>query len=49
MKTLRLDVDALQVSTFAVVEANQPVSLANMEMRTPESTCLFTQCPVTAA
>lgn len=46
MKTHRLDVDALQVSTFEVAQAKE-VAAVEMEMRTPESTCLFTQCPVT--
>lgn len=46
MKTHRLNVDALQVSTFEVVDAKQVVA-ADLELRTPDSTCLFTQCPVT--
>lgn len=44
MKTLRLDLEALQVTTF---EAGAVTVVAHMERRTPDSTCLFTQCPVT--
>ncbi|HSU17253.1 hypothetical protein [Longimicrobium sp.] len=43
MKTLRLEVETLRVSTFEVTPANEKLA----EMRTADSTCLFTQCPVT--
>lgn len=41
---MKLDLETLQVTTF---EAGQAMPVAELNERTPDSTCLFTQCPVT--